>query len=364
MMGTQATGSTPYDLWKQQMMQQGSGPAGDTPSAPMSEEEFQGQRAQMLRNQKMDPNTTEDQLRQSGWAPTPTRDTGGGFFGEFGPIIAIAAAFAGSAVGIPPFLTNLVMTTLSGGDPLQSLLSPQGLMSAVNMGMGGGGFGSTPGADVAGSEFGATPDAGGLMDSGAQQPMLLADSGTTQTDVSQGFGDAAPLPDAGNASAGTSTPPGGLFSSNAPGVGDAGAFDQFGARSSSAPDSSVIGNGPATSGPAGTGLLDSTVDWAKKNPQLAGPIAASGITMAGSMLKSVGDRSAAKEIAERKIAGEKELADKKLQNTMELSEWQRRFGQAGAYGGPVGVSAPSGTQALTRPGGQPVYGPNGLLFSA
>lgn len=98
------------------------------------------------------------------------------------------------------------------------------------------------------------------------------------------------------------------------------------------------------------GFLNSAIDWAKENPQLATGLALAG----GGVLKGVGDAAAARE-----------LLQEKLQQAKELEEWKRRFTQEGSYWtGTLPFSAPRQQVPLRRPDGTLVYAPTGFLNHA
>jgi hypothetical protein len=112
------------------------------------------------------------------------------------------------------------------------------------------------------------------------------------------------------------------------------------------------------------GLLDSVGDlakgagdWAKANPT----ITAAGMITGGSMLKGVGDRAGALELADKKAANDRALLDQRTKQSMDVEEWRRRFSQGGMMSTPLPF-APSG-RPLQRPDGTPVYGSSGLLNS-
>lgn len=134
---------------------------------------------------------------------------------------------------------------------------------------------------------------------------------------------------------------------------DNGGMDQYGYSGEASPETMAAPN------PTGKGLLDSTLDWANKNPFVAG----AGLQVAGGLLKGVGDNQTAKDIQERKIQGEKELQAQKTAQQLALEEERRKKIQAGSYFDAKIPFRPSG-QPLRRPDGSLVYPSNSPLLAS
>lgn len=125
---------------------------------------------------------------------------------------------------------------------------------------------------------------------------------------------------------------------------DGSGMDQYGYSGEVAPETMAAPN------PTGKGLLESSLDWANKNPFVAGM----GLQIGGGLLKGIGDNQTAKEVTERKIEGEKELQAQKTAEQLALEEERRKKIQSGSYFDAKVPIKPSG-QPLRRPDGSLVY---------
>lgn len=176
----------------------------------------------------------------------------------------------------------------------------------------------TAGVRTGGEEFLFSGDAPGVMDAGAT--------------VGQGGGQVA-------------------------GVGDAGAFDQWGSRVSGEPFADVMGvsGQPAAS----KGVISGAMDFAKENPLLA----FGAMSVGAGAVSGVGQYMVQKELQKDRIAAEKEMQAKKLEDAQALEEWKRRFTQAGSYFDARIPVRPRPGAVLRRPDGSPVYGGGGVISS-
>lgn len=108
------------------------------------------------------------------------------------------------------------------------------------------------------------------------------------------------------------------------------------------------------------GVINSAVDWMKKNPSLA----VGGGQLIFGALNGIGNRQAAAEMMDRRIQADKELLAQRASDAKELEEWKRRFTQAGSFfDATVPVRAPATSQPLRRPDGSQVYS-NGIIANS
>lgn len=202
-----------------------------------------------------------------------------------------------------------------------------------------GAFGGMDAAAVGGADYtGMATAAGGASDSIANaylsyggtpstgQELLLADAGTTMTDVGPG------LVEQGGA------------------LSETGAFDmgQF------APQD--VGLTPASQ--SQPGLIDSWMKFSKENPVAT----VVGAQLAGGVIQGIGaaqrqDEALASQerMQERNISAQRELLDQRLEDAKAMEEFKRRFTQAGSYFDATPKVKPAADKVLRRPDGTPVY---------
>lgn len=188
----------------------------------------------------------------------------------------------------------------------------------------------------------ATPGATGAADAGSSaarmgintnaQQFLVADSGTTMTDVSGGMVNA--------------TPASGPFPMEGPG-----AFDQFGSQAMPG-----AAGGTVFDGAQGPGIIDSVLRFGKENPL----VTAAGLQLGGGIIKGIGDNVTANELMDRRVGADAALLDDRARKEQELEEWKRKFKQEGSYFDSK-IPVKTGSTVLRRPDGSPVYGPNGII---
>lgn len=203
------------------------------------------------------------------------------------------------------------------------------------------GSGTATGADVGlgASEFGAaetfTADSlasnylGTEAVASTSQDVLLADAGTSMTDVGPGLLEGA----------GTQTAT----------AAETGAFDmgQFAVQD--------MGGAPASAS-AKSGVLNGAMQWMGKNPL---PATIIGTQLAGGVIGGIGQAK----LQEDRQDHERQLLEQRLEDQQALEEWKRRFTQSGSYFDATPKLKPAADTTLRRPDGTPVYGPNGLISS-
>lgn len=100
---------------------------------------------------------------------------------------------------------------------------------------------------------------------------------------------------------------------------------------------------------APVGLVDKAMAWANANQRLAAAVIQGGSGVIGGIGQGL--------MTDQTMKTKAEL---ELENKQKLTEYYRNFVQNGSAGARVPIAGPSGN-ALTRPGGQPVYGATGRL---
>lgn len=108
--------------------------------------------------------------------------------------------------------------------------------------------------------------------------------------------------------------------------------------------------------PTGADWLDRSIDFVNKNQGLV----SGAMQVGGGLLKGIGDRSTALEIADKRIAADKELINAKTQAQIDLENAKRGIIQSGSYFDAKVPIRPAG-KVLLRPDGTPVY--KGLVNS-
>ena len=108
------------------------------------------------------------------------------------------------------------------------------------------------------------------------------------------------------------------------------------------------------------GLIDSVIQWGKENQGLASGLLQAG----GGLLKGIGDRSTALEIADKKAASDSALLSQKTQEQINLENAKRGLIQSGSYFD-AKLPVKPGANVLRRPDGSLVYTPGtGLIANA
>lgn len=253
---------------------------------------------------------------------------------EYGPLVV--GLYAGASGNF--WMSGAETAAATGASAAQT--GPGGSFNPAAMDVGG--VGEAARVGVTGAAPGTSLAEGTAGVSASPERFLLADSGQSVTDVGPGlFEGGAP--------------------SGAPGVGDAGAFDQFGARAvPSEPFSDIIG----TSAPAASrGIIGGAMDWATKSPSNT-LLALGGLQAATGVVGGVGQYMAQRDLQEERLNAERELQQQKVDDAKELEEWKRRFTQSGSY---FDANIPFRRKPgaiLRRPDGSPVYASPGIVAGA
>lgn len=127
-----------------------------------------------------------------------------------------------------------------------------------------------------------------------------------------------------------------------------------GAAADSAAQNAALEAAPGAT-PDGGGLID----WARNNKMLAYGAMQVGTGIVG----GIGQNLTQNQLMDKRIQADKDLLEQKKRNAQELEEWRRRFTQSGSYFD-AAMPVSKGPSALTRPGGAPVYDPNGGLIAS
>lgn len=206
-----------------------------------------------------------------------------------------------------------------------------------------GSFGGFDSAALAGSDMSITSATDSMLSdflggnlaetatgvSARPESMLVAQSGSTMTDVGAGLlGDAAPS------------------------MTDPLAAGWEGAVADSATQNAALELANAGAG-GGGGLLNSAANWVEKHPVLT----VAGLQLGGSVLKGIGDSNR----QENQQSHERELFERRIEAARQAEEDKRAAIQSGSYFDPRLRVRPGADRVLRRPDGTPVYGPRGLL---
>lgn len=135
-----------------------------------------------------------------------------------------------------------------------------------------------------------------------------------------------------------------------------GAFDTYGSTVSPGASATIFDGAGAG---ANRGLIGSAMDFAKANPMLS----AAALQVGGGMLAGAGNQANQRQMLDKKISADRDLERQRQQQAIELEEWKRRFAQSGSYFDALIPFKRSANPGLTRPGGAPVFSPNGGLIA-
>lgn len=280
--------------------------------------------------------------RQSlaGWAPGYYTDNSGTFdhFMERligGGLVALATVATAGAFGVGPAAETAGAVTASEAAGSTANLVNTGSFDAA-MGDMLGLYGAADTAAVeqslstltAGGSAALTEGVTGVSSDAGK--MLLADAGTTMTDVVPGMGEVSKGADAVSSGAG----------------------DVFGGGEAFTQSASEITQ-------PSPGIIDKTLAFAKANPYAT--IAAT--SLASGIIGGVGQNITQNELMDKKIQADKDLLARKTDEEAKQAENRRKFIQGGSYFDvDVPIRAKPGG-VLRRPDGTPVFG-SGIINNA